>query len=220
MWIWVYIINKNKKRQRVLHSLTCHFRSLSLSVGLFLLKLLQCWKPEIGLPSTGWTENHSDFAVGFMINIFKINDQNQSRRQWNIQTLLLGGSFIGFLHVFTGLGRCYFWQTALISWVFNQFPSTVDEGGGDRNADPDWGPQSVCPSQHRPQWGAAEEEQSESSSFLSVSMRVVSITVVYINNWSRSRKLLWHQDEKGKYLSWLQWTEIKNKQRTKIIPIL
>lgn len=48
--------------------------------------------------------------------------------------------------------------------------SAVDEGGRDGNPDPDRGPQSVCASQHRPHWGAAEEKQSESNSFLSVSL--------------------------------------------------
>lgn len=37
----------------------------------------------------------------------------------------------------------------------------MDEGRGDGNAHPDRRPQSVCPSQHRPQRGAAEEEQSK-----------------------------------------------------------
>lgn len=45
---------------------------------------------------------------------------------------------------------------------FADFTSTVDESGRDRNSDPDRGPQSVCPSQHRPERGAAEEEQGES----------------------------------------------------------
>lgn len=64
--------------------------------------------------------------------------------------------------MFTVWSCCYFEPAGLISSAFTCLPSAVDEGGGDGNPNPDRGPQSVCPSQHRPHWGAAEEEQSES----------------------------------------------------------
>lgn len=41
------------------------------------------------------------------------------------------------------------------------FSFTVDEGRWKWNSNPDWRPQPVCTSQHKPSWGPGEEEQSE-----------------------------------------------------------
>lgn len=84
-----------------------------------------------------------------------------------------------------------FWADSFDLTCFH-LPSTVDEGGGDGNPDPDRGPQSVCPSQHRPQRSAAEEEQSESIPSLLL-VCTVACKVEHFSHLHLSSELFWPQ---------------------------